>query len=247
MMGMALVLTAIGLGVYFLAPALATLGAALAAPPVILGLAVFAGVMLAIGAAIFIAATGVGIMAHGLTAMFKAADPVRILLLAGFFYGLGMAVPFMIGASYALGILTIAMAAFSLALKFMNFKKLDEFSLFMANFASFEVAKIQTMAAAMRDLSDTIEDMPAKKMILLTTMTATAGMAAVQIGAVAAIPAMAAGAATGVVSGLLGNKKESGGQTNIKQPIVIKFGDTNEVMKEFVINVVGEEVKVVNS
>jgi hypothetical protein len=219
----------------------------LATGPQLLGILAVAAAFMLMAIGVGIAAAGVGLMAAGFTEMFKVIEVDKLLALTLFFALLLYGAPFMSLAAIALGLLTTALGIFSVALYFMNFKPLIELTSFMSTVNDFEVNKIIMIASAFRDLSDAIEDIPKTKMVLLTAMTATAGMAALSIGSVAAIPAMAAGAAAGTVGALgLGDKKKSG-DTTIKQPIVIKFGDTNEVMKEFVINVVGEEVKVVNS
>jgi len=258
MAGMGIILIGLAIGAKFMAAGLGVLGATLAAPPVMIGMAVFAAVLISIGASIFmvgagigIAAAGVGFMAEGLTSMFGVIEVPKLLALSLFFGILIYGAPLMAAAGIALGALGIAMAGLSIALKLMNFNKLGDITSFMKTFEDFQVTYIDDITDSIRLLGNTIEQMDLKKTLLLEAVLATTVVAGAAVGAALAPATLMAGAVGGGVTAAMqaGQKQSDGSQgaTKIQAPLVIKLGDTNDTLKNFVIDVVGGEVKVANA
>ena len=165
MIGMGAILIGIGVGAYFLAPALTALGAALANPVVIVGLAVFAATILSIGASIFLAATGVGLMGAGMSLMFKEMDVPKVLAFGAMVLGLIIGAPFLAMAGAGLFAMALGMGALGFSLKFIATKDLEAIAQFATGLAELEVNQISSLAKAIRQVAKAMDDIPTHKAI----------------------------------------------------------------------------------
>tara|TARA_R110000851_G_scaffold109054_3_gene230941 strand:- start:1255 stop:3924 length:2670 start_codon:yes stop_codon:yes gene_type:complete len=178
MIGMGAILIGIGVGAYFLAPALTALGAALANPVVIVGLAVFAATILSIGASIFLAATGVGLMGAGMSLMFKEMDVPKVLAFGAMVLGLIIGAPFLAMAGAGLFAMALGMGALGFSLKFIATKDLEAIAQFATGLAELEVNQISSLAKAIRQVAKAMDDIPTHKAILMTATMESATVAA---------------------------------------------------------------------
>jgi len=178
----------------------ATVGAAAAGP-----LAILAGVMLAIGISIGVAAAGLGFMAEKMSGLMMTMDPTKMLLFTGFLMVAGTFGLLLGPAAVAMTAFTGAMGLFALALKFFPTDELSSFTKFFASLAAVGVVAtdLQLVAAAIGDINKQIEGLPDKSVELTATMNsvvaarAAAGAAAPTIPAAATPAAGAAGGAAG--------------------------------------------------
>ena len=239
---------AIGLAAVFLALVLG--GLALNSSGATLAVMAVAASFMMMAIGVGIAATGVGLMAQGFTVMFQAIELDKLLALGLFFGILLYGAPLLAAAGWAIAAISLALGGFSIALKLMSFDTLGDITSFMKSFEDFETQYIDDMAEAVTRLGDAIEQMDMKKTLLLETVLATTVVAGATVGAALAPAMLMAGAVGGgVTAAMQANQTPAGGSqgTKIQAPLVIKLGDTGEKLKEFVIEVVGEEVKVANA
>jgi len=222
----------------------------LATGPQLLGILAVAAAFMMMAIGVGIAAAGVSLMAVGFTEMFKVIEIGKLLALAVFFGILLYGAPFIALAAYALGAMSIALGVLSLALYMMNFDKLEDITNFMTTFENFEVKYINDVTTALEKFGDTVDQMDLTKTLALETVLATTVVAGAAMGPALMLPMMIAGAVGGgVTAGMKASQAPaSGGQgtTTTKTPLVIKLGDTNDTLANFIIDVVGGEVKVVN-
>ncbi len=221
---------------------------AMAQGPVLAGILGIGGAILMIGIGVGIAAAGIGFMADGFAKMFQHIDLEKVAATAMLFGVLYLGAGLGFAAALGIAAIGLALGGLTLALKFMNFEKLEQITDFMSAFEGFDTAAIDNLTESVQRMSIAVNELNSAKAVLATTLVATTGMAAMQIGAVAAIPAAMTGMTTGVLEHVFGERKKSKSQgPRTLQPIIIRFGDTNETMKKFVLDVTGEKVLEVNS
>ena len=158
-----------------------------------------------------------------------------------------------LGYAAALGIAAIGLAlgGLTIALKFMNFKKLEQITGFMTAFTDFEISSIYAVTLALEDMAKTIDEMDMKKTIALEAVLATTAVVGATMGPALMLPMMVAGAVgAGTSAAMQANAAQpaagGGGTTTTRTPLVIKLGDTGDTLQNFIIETVGGEVKVVN-
>ena len=175
LIGLGATLLAIGAGVYFLTPALAALGAALANPYVAAGLAVFALTMLSIGASIFIAAAGVGLMAAGLSLMFREVDVPKLLALAGFMYVMIAVAPMMVLGAYGFAVMGLALLGLVTIINRLDANKAEAFaSALTTPFTSETAERMLQIQKGIKGIVSELEHIPERKTVALATlMTST--------------------------------------------------------------------------
>ena len=257
--GMGAILVGIAVGAKFMAAGLGVLGTTLAAPPVAIGMAIFAGLLISIGASIFmvgagiaIAAAGIGFMADGFAKMFQHIDLEKVAATAALFGVLYLGAGLGYAAALGIAAIGLALGGLTIALKFMEFKKLEQVTGFMTAFTDFEVASIYAVTEALSDMAKTIDEMDMKKTIALETVLATTAVVGATMGPALMLPMMVAGAVGGGVTAAMQATAAQpaaggGGTTTTRTPLIIKLGDTGDTLQKFIIETVGNEVKVVNS
>jgi hypothetical protein len=239
---------AIGLAAVFLALVLG--GIALNSSGATLAVMAVAASFMMMAIGVGIAAAGVGLMAQGFTVMFQAVELDKLLALGLFFGILLYGAPLLVAAGWAIAAISIALGAFSIALKLMSFDTLGDITSFMKSFEDFEVASIYAITEALSNMAKTIDEMDMKKTLALEAVLATTAVVGATMGPALMLPMIMAGAVGGgVTAAMKANQTPAGGSqgTKIQAPLVIKLGDTGEKLKEFIIEVVGEEVKVANA
>lgn len=187
MVGLGAVLLAVGAGVYFLAPALTALGAALANPYVAAGLLVFGLTMVMIGGAIGIAAAGMSLLVDSLVNLSQNVDPVQFAMLAISLGGLvatltwiGTMAPL---AAIGLAVLTGGIVALGLAMRVMG-EPLEHLSVFMDSLSTLatNIDGLQAVRAEIVAIADAISELDkdvtlnlAKTVTVAAQTVATAG------------------------------------------------------------------------
>lgn len=172
LIGLGAALVGVGVGIYFLTPSLTALGgAALAVSP---GLAVISGLILSIGAAIGMAAAGVGVMASGFGDMFESLDLKKMISFVGFVGAMIIGAPYFVIAGIGLGVMALGLGALALSLNFIATKDLEAIALFASSLASVETAQMKALAGAIREVAAAMDDIPTTKAMLLNaTITAS--------------------------------------------------------------------------
>ena len=174
MAGMGAILITIGVGAYFLAPALTTLGAAVSAPPVAAGLLAFGTTVLMIGAGIGIAAAGVGYMAEGFSKLFAAIDLKKLLAIGTFIGAIAIGAPFMFVAAAGLAAMGGGFAAMAFGMFLISSKKLASVAKFTTALAELEIKHFKELAKTIKAVANAMEDLPVRKAMTLSfTMNAT--------------------------------------------------------------------------
>jgi hypothetical protein len=184
-------ITAMVFGLLLLAPS----GAAAAA-----GLAPLAGIILAIGVAVAIAAIGVGYMSKMMTGMFDSLDPVKVLAFTAFLLSVSLFGAMAVFATAGLLLFTAAMAAFGFSLRFFPSKKLNPITGFFASLAMVGAVAtdLHKVALAIAEINSRIRELPDKKAIdFTTTMDSLTNAQAAAKNIVATAPARAGAAGTG--------------------------------------------------
>jgi hypothetical protein len=207
MIGMGAILIAMGVGAYFLAPALVVLGTAVAAASP--GLGILALTVAAIGGSIFIAAAGVGLMANGFATMFASMDVPKIAALGILVVGLALAGPGLFITALGLGALALGLGGVAFALAFIPTKDLEAIALFTSSLASIEIKHLSEVAETIERVAKAMDSIPKRKTFLFTHVLETAAMTAAAIHALrgptqstapAAAPAAAGGARSGAIA-----------------------------------------------
>lgn len=176
MVGLGVALVGIGVGLYFLAPALTATGAAaLAATP---GLGGISLIVLAIGGAVFLAATGVGLMAEGLGHMFASIDLEKMVAFGVFVGALVLGAPYMGIAGLGLGAMALGMGALGLSLKIVATRDLEAIAQFATGLAALEVEKVAKLADALKEVANAMDSIPTYKAITMSATLQSAKMAA---------------------------------------------------------------------
>ena len=265
---MGVVLIAIGVGLYFLIPALvAAGGAAMGVAP---GLLILAAVFLSIGAGIGMAAAGIGLMATGMALLFTSIDVPKVLALMGLFGVLAMTAPFLLLASVSVGYLAIALGAMALSLALMKTEKLEALAQFASAIGGLSIAtdlinvfveslgalaEITSLVAVREEIEGIIQTI--NKLDTRKTLTFTSNLEALadveRLNVASTMRAGVGTAATMATMSTIINKTEAarvapgggGGTTQrIMQPVEIKLD--GDKMSKFVIEVVGKKVKEIN-
>ena len=148
-----------------------------------------AAVILAIGAAVGIAAAGIGLMAYGLTEMFKAMDVPKMLAFTAFVAVAGTIGLLLIPAALGLSMFTGAMFAFGLQLRLFPTDELAPMTAFLASLglAGAVATDLHKVALAIGEINNKLREMPKENHAEFTTT-----MHAVTTAAVAATTAQAA-------------------------------------------------------
>ena len=171
MLAMSAALTGIGIGIYFLTPALTALGAALANPMVAVGLGLFALTILSIGASVFIAASGIGLMATGFAQMFEAINLQKMLAFGAFAAALVIGAPFFGIAGLGLAAMSLGMGALAFSLAFIKTRDLEAIAQFATGLAELEVNQVTALANAIREVAKAMDEVdPVKAVFLKATM-----------------------------------------------------------------------------
>jgi hypothetical protein len=175
MIGMGAALVLVGVGLYFLAPAISAAGiASVAASP---GLGILALTILAIGASVGIAAAGIGLMAAGFALMFESIDVKKVLAFAGFVAALVLGAPYMIAAGIGLAAMGAGMIVLGLGLMFVSTRDLEAIATFTSSLAELEVKKVTALADALEKVAKAMDDIPTAKAISLTATMRAASVA----------------------------------------------------------------------
>jgi hypothetical protein len=206
LVGLGAILTAVGVGVYFLGPALTALGAAIANPYVAAGLLIFGATMLMIGGAIGIAAAGMSLMVDSLVNLTQNVDPMQFailaLSLAGFVVTLGWIGSFAPIAALGIAVLTGGIVALGLAMRVMG-DPLEHLSVFMGGLSTLAAnveglhavrTEIVAIANAISDLDSDVTLNLSKTVTTVARTVATGGTAALSKTIAASTPAAAAAA-----------------------------------------------------
>ena len=174
MVGMGATLITIGVGAYFLAPALTALGAAVSNPIVAGGMLIFGATVLMIGGGIGIAATGIGLMAAGFAKLFEVIDLKKLLAVGAFIGAIAVGAPAMFVAAIGLSAMGVGFAAMSVGLLLLSSKKLASVALFTSSLAQLEIAHFKELADTIRAVADAMDDLPVRNAMQLSfTMNAT--------------------------------------------------------------------------
>ncbi len=224
----------------------------LASGPQILGIMGVAAAFMMMGVGVALAAAGIGYMAEGFAKMFQHIDLEKVAATAVLFGVLYLGAGLGYAAALGIAAIGLALGGLTLALKFMNFKKLEQVTGFMTAFTDFEVASIYAVTEALSDMAKTIDEMDMKKTIALETVLATTAVVGATMGPALMLPMMVAGAVGGGVTAAMQATAAQpaaggGGTTTTRTPLIIKLGDTGDTLQKFIIETVGNEVKVVNS
>ena len=224
----------------------------LATGPQVLGIMGVAAAFMMMGVGVALAAAGVGLMAEGFAKMFQTVDLEKVVAIVALFGVLYLGAGLGYAAALGIAAIGLALGGLTLALKFMNFKKLEQVTGFMTAFTDFEVASIYAVTEALSDMAKTIDEMDMKKTIALETVLATTAVVGATMGPALMLPMMVAGAVGGGVTAAMQATAAQpaaggGGTTTTRTPLVIKLGDTGDTLQKFIIETVGNEVKVVNS
>jgi len=249
MAGMAVVLLAIGVGLYFLTPALiAAGGAAMGVAP---GLLILAAVFLAIGAGIGMAAAGIGLMGTGMAMLFEAIDVPKAGALLALFIGLGVMAPLLLLASVGVGYLAVAFAGLALSMALMSTEKVAAFGEFISSLGGLtDIANLAAVRSEIEGIIETIGKLDTHK-----TLTFTSNLEALaDVEKLSAATNRRAAAGTSatvekmamIINGTQGTAAPAGAETieRVRQPVTLKV-DGDE-MANFVIEVVGKRVKELN-
>ena len=181
MIGMGAALIGIGVGIYFLAPALGALGGAVALTfPALAGLAL---VVVAIGGAVALAAIGVGMMATGIGSMFESVQVDKALALAALVGTLALAGPFLFLTALGMGALALGLGSVAFALAFIPTKDLEAIALFTSSLASIEVEHLSKVAETIERVAKAMDSIPKRKTFLFTHVLETAAVTAAAINA----------------------------------------------------------------
>jgi len=181
MIGMGAALIGIGVGIYFLAPAIGALGGAVALTfPALAGLAL---VVVAIGGAVALAAIGVGMMATGIGSMFESVQVDKALALAALVGTLALAGPFLFLAALGMGALALGLGSVAFALAFIPTKDLEAIALFTSSLASIEVEHLSKVAETIERVAKAMDSIPKRKTFLFTHVLETAAVTAAAINA----------------------------------------------------------------
>ena len=188
--------------------------------------------LLMVGAGIAIASLGLSVLMTALKELFEVIDPEKIAKISVSLLGLGGTLGlFAIGGVAAVpGFVALAagILALSLALRFMPEEKLVAFSTLTSSLLQLTtlVDDFKAVTREIENIADAIKGIPEKKAVALTaamTKTAAAATAAINVPATGA-----------------------GGGGGLRQPINITL-DGKDVLAKFVLEVVGNEVKVQQS
>ena len=174
--GVVVALTLFGVGLYFIIPALISAGAAaVTASP---GLAILSGVILAIGASVFMAAAGVALMGLGLAEMFKYMDVEKMAMFTVFVGVLVLGAPYFTIAGAGLLLMAAGTIALALGLAMIKTADLEAISTFTESLANIELDAMRELVSLIQEVAQGMEDMPTDQAIALTgTMDAAAAAA----------------------------------------------------------------------
>ena len=200
MVGLAAVLVILGVGLYFLAPALAIIG------PALVGLGIAAGIaapglfalaipIAIIGGTIALVAAGVALMANGFAAMFASMDVPKIAALGALVVGLAFAGPGLFITAMGLGALALGLGGVAFALAFIPTKDLEAIALFTSSLASIEIEHLSKVAETIERVAKAMDSIPKRKTFLFTHVLETAAMTAAAINALSSNRASTAPAA----------------------------------------------------
>ena len=161
------------IALYKLVPALIAAGAsATAASP---GLAILSGVILAIGASIFMAAAGVALMALGLSEMFKYMDIEKMMAFTVFVGVLVLGAPYFAVAGYGLLIMAAGALGLAGALALIETADLEAIAKFAESIANIELDSMRELVTLIEQVAEAMNDMPTESAVTLTgTMNAAA-------------------------------------------------------------------------
>lgn len=210
MIGMGAALVGIGVGIYFLSPALAALGGTVALTfPALAGLAL---IVVAIGGAVAIAAMGVGLLATGIGKMFESVQVDKSLALTGLVVALALAGPGLYISALGLGALALGLGGVAFALALIPTRDLEAIALFTSSLANIEIGQLSKVAETIERVAKAMDSIPKRKTFLFTHVLETAAVTAAAISALsrpsggsqaAAVSLAPAGAAAG--SGTIAN------------------------------------------
>jgi hypothetical protein len=234
-----------GVGLYFLAPALAAAApglaafgiAALVAAP---GIWSIAGAVALVAVTIGLAAVGIGLMAQGFAAMFGAMDVPKVLALGAFLAGVALGAPFFIVAGLGLAAMATGMGLLGLSLKFIATDDLEAIALFTSSLAAIKVSELKAVAGAIREVAKAMDSVPVMPALMFTHIMESA---AVTAAAIAALQGRAAPlepkAATAAAGG--GGGRQSDWEVTV--PIELKMDGT--VFDKKVVTIYKREERIV--
>ena len=235
----------IGFGVAFVAllitlGILAYSGLGPAAVAIMVG---FGYAIMMVGAGVFLAAAGIGLMAAGFSLMFGAVDVPKLLALGLFFVGMIWVAPFLALAAYGMGIFAIGLANVALALALLPLARLQALTTLTSTLAEIEVEQLNKVAESIERIADAMDSVPTFKSIAIAKVidsvtTATVVMRAMGVTGPPAMQQTATQTTTQTNAGATQ-------QRNIRQPLTITLN--GEKMADFVLDVVGNEVREANS
>ena len=251
MVAMAVVLVALGVGLYFVAPALIAAGSA--AMGVAPGLLLLAGVIFAIGAGVGMAAAGIGLMGAGMALLFKSIDPAKIVWMNLMMASLLLAAPFMPLAAGGMIALAYGLGSVGFALALIKTEDLQALAQFASAMAAMEVESMNELAEAIERIADAIDGIDPSKSIRFESNID----ALTELEDVRQLTAQRAAVGTATSIEYFANTVNAGGgnqggqrynasaaEVITKQPVELKLN--GDKMGEFVITTVGARSMEVN-
>ena len=199
MAGMGAILVAMGVGAYFLAPALSALGIALINPAVAGGLLVFGATILMIGGAIGIAAAGIGLMAMGFAKLFEAIDLPKLLGVGTFMAGIALGAPFLFLGAAGLAAMGGGFVGMAFGLMLISKSKLRSVADFAQALAELKLGQFREVAEVIERVADAMDSMPKKTLFRFQAVMEATDLAATAIAAMnrTQTPATATAGTTG--------------------------------------------------
>lgn len=183
MAGMGAILVAMGVGAYFLAPALSALGIALINPAVAGGLLVFGATILMIGGAIGIAAAGIGLMAMGFAKLFEAIDLPKLLGVGLFMAGIVLGAPFLFLGAAGLAAMGAGFFAMAVGLALLSRSKLRSVADFAQALAEVKLGQFRELADTIERVADAMDNMPRHTLFRFQAVMDATDLAATAISA----------------------------------------------------------------
>lgn len=236
----------IGFGIGFVAllvtlGILAYSGLGLAAVGIMVG---FGQAILMVGAGVFLAAAGIGLMAAGFSLMFGAVDVPKLIALGLFFVGMIYAAPFLPVAALGMGAFALGLASVAIALALIPTRKMEALAEFTTSLSTIEVNQFDKVAESIERVAEAMDSIPTFKSIAIAKVidsvtTATVVMRALGVTGPPAMQQTATQTTTQT------NTTGGGQQRNIRQPLNITLN--GDKMGEFILEVIGNEVKAANS